>query len=108
MDCFLPSEEDTSINIVFPDKQEPLKVDAVDIEILARAVQAMNIPEDSSFGEELARLFKKKYSRTITRAAAIHLWNAAHQLMEETQKKLYLGPELSNTSEEEETSQAES
>lgn len=95
INCFLPSEDETTLNVHFPDGQESILIDCVDLETLV--LQAQKCPEDTTIGDELARLFKQKYDRKVSKHAVLQLWNLAYDTLESVKKKLLQGLDSSST-----------
>jgi hypothetical protein len=96
LDCFLPSAEETQIRFKFPDGQEPIIVDAIDVANMIDSIRIGNVPEDSSIEEEIARAFQKKYKRKVSKTAAGSIWDLTHKVMQDVKKKLYPEPEPSD------------
>ena len=86
---FLPSEDETTIKINFPDGQESIEIDAIDIEVIVRDIQSRGVPEDTTLGHLLALAFAKEFNRKFSRNAAIQLWNAAYNILVAVKKKLH-------------------
>lgn len=95
LDCFLPSVEETQIRFNFPDGQEPLVVDAIDIANMIDIIRVEGAPEDSSIEAEIARSFQNKYGRKVSKTAAAQIWEIVHETMHSVKKKLYQEPGLS-------------
>lgn len=83
MDLNLPSEEDTRINLTFPDGSK-LSVDAVDIDLLV--MKCHPIPEDSNFITEFARQLKHAYGKNFSKAAANLIYDTKVTLLNTVKK----------------------
>lgn len=89
MQCFLPTVEETQIELIFPDSQEPFIIDAMDIQSMVSKIFEDKIPEDSSFEEEFVRMFKQKYNRVISKTAANMLYQAKEVMLNKVKKNLF-------------------
>lgn len=96
--CLLPSEDDTAITVQFADKQEPITVDALDVDDMIAAIQG-NVPEDSDFGTEFRILFKHKFNRHLGKTAVNMLCGVKSNIMDKAKKKLYPPQEPTDTME---------
>ena len=67
----LPTEEDTKIELTFADGQEPLTIDALDVDNLITDVHVKGIPEDSDFYTMYIETFKSKYKRKLSSPQSI-------------------------------------
>lgn len=104
---FLPTEDETAITLNFRDGQPPITVDAIDIEIIVRDIQANNIPEDTTLGHMLVDAFNAAFNRKMSRNAAIQLWNAAYTMLVSVKKKLHEEESQSDTSTSQDNAQSE-
>ena len=100
MQCLLPSEEETTINVNFSDGQEPITIDAIDIDLMYGTVLTNPIPEGSTVEHELTYLFKQRFKRKISRAAMVKLWELSDELLRAVKKKLLKLPAQSDTMEQ--------
>lgn len=107
MQCLLPTEDETRIVVNFSDGQESISVDAVDIDNIVLEVRKNDIPEDSSFEAQFARMFYAKYNRRIGPTAANFLCQVKYKIFEKVKKNLFVPDAPSDTTEQEPTSQTE-
>ena len=102
MPLSLPSEEETQLNISFRDGQPDLKLDVVEIDALL-ADCWKDKPEDVAFLSHFCFRFTKEFKRKISKTAASILINTKSEVLADIKKKLYLGPEPSDSMESEST-----
>jgi len=96
----LPSVEETQINLTFSDGQEPLSIDAMDIDNVVKDVWSKPIPEDATFEDVFVKLFKQRYQRTLSKTAANMLVGKKNKVLNTVKKKLSLLDEPSDSSEQ--------
>ena len=99
----LPSPEETRLPLEFSDGQEPITLDVMDIDTIVNAVWTNKVPEDSDFEAEFCKLFKQKYQRTISKAAATLLYTKSSKILNGLKKKSSLLDEPSDSSPPERT-----
>jgi hypothetical protein len=94
MQYFLPSEKETEINLNFKDGQEPITIDALDVDSIILSIG--EVPEDTTFESEFARYFFQKYGRRLSKVAVRWLCQIKAEVFAEIKKNLYQQPEPLN------------
>ena len=103
----MPPPKETEIELQFADGQDPLTLDAMDVDNLVKDVWQNKVPEDSTFEAEFVRLFRQKYHRNLSRTGANMLVQYRARLIDAVKKKLFPLVEPSVTLEPEPISQNE-
>lgn len=96
----MPAPEETSIVLQFQDGQPELTLDAIDVDRIVLAVNEKDIPEDSSFEEEFAKVFRRKYNRKLSRSAVMLLCRIKMEKLELVKKNLFMQDGQSDSSEQ--------
>lgn len=84
--CIMPTEEETAIDVTFSNGQEPLRIDAVDVnQIIQEWKNAEGTEELETF---FLRVFQAKHNRVITRSGALHLARLATDILDSLKKTI--------------------
>jgi hypothetical protein len=98
MQLLLPSVEETSIEIKFSDDQEPVVVDAVEVDDMISSINKMNLPEDISFYKKFIELFEVKFKRKLKTSTQVHAICEMRKAILQGLKKKLLDQAISSVS----------
>lgn len=88
---YLPSSQDTTINLHHDPNKDPLNLEILDVEDLYIRAADESKERSTTQWEEASRLFKKEHKINVTPTAAALLWDGIQEHLRTLKKNIQIG-----------------